>query len=123
MSSASATMMSGARVVSITNDGLLLEISNEMMYRWILDDSDTLRCLNEALKNDVVMLRDCTSLRERLRRKLSRVNSKVTKATRHHKDKFLKGSMELNIFTDEIQSAHRLCDENQQLQKEVEEIR
>ncbi len=116
--------MIGARVVSVTNDGLLLEISNEMMYRWTLDGtSDTLSCLNEALKNDVVMLRDCTSLRERLRRKLSRVNSKVTKATRHHKNKFLEGTMKLNIFTDEIQSAHRLCDENQQLQKEVEEIR
>lgn len=96
------------------------------MYQWRLQDQNDglVVCLKEELiKDGTILVKDCETLRGRLRRKVGRLNSMINNATRHKKNKIKDQSMCLTIYKSEIVNPREIEEERNRLYEVVESFK
>ena len=89
-----------AKVVEVKEGNYIIEIKNEMIYKWKLMEKqcDVISQLNKKMENGAIMAKECHTVRGRLRRRMGEIYSKIGRATRHHKMKIRNGSIRITYM-------------------------
>ncbi len=115
-----------AKVVEGKEGNYIIEIRNEILYKWKqmkIKESDVIDLLNKEMINEAIMIKECDTVRGRLRRRMSEIYSKIGKATRHLKMKIRNSTIRFTIFRNEVINPHELQKEQEELFQNIDKFK
>ena len=98
--------------VSVQATEVVLSIPNELLCTWYSSrrsSTSLVRSLNDCIKpGGIILVKECQSVEDRLRRRVSKVYNKIEKLSQHYRGLLQKQRSNLHVSTMEIITPHEL---------------